>query len=416
MEEVIKRTYVQPISVPNPKGQDRLLDISKECALVYNTAKETFWSAFEKDVWLRDFDIQKEMSGKINRVLLGSDSYIASIQQFSKAVKTWIGCKKEYLKHPDKFSGEPRPPTKDKESCPIYFKNDSIKHKNGYLLLSLKQGQQPISVKWDIKVGKPVFAVISWKRDSGWQLSVVLEFKVSEHKLNPDKTLAIDLGVKRIATSFDGKQVITYSGKYEESLVRLRNKVNGKTQSKLSKLKKHSRRYKKIKQANRLVVKRIKNKQKDFLHKCSRTIVNQCIRKEIGHIVFGDYGGVHTNTDTGKNNQSIQQNPDQKLRKYVQDKFEVIGGTCSLVPEYYTSKTCPKCGRRNTPKNRDYKCKKCKFSYDRDGVGSINIYDRYKNVSVGTKVTKVLDVVGSLTEPIGWKYNSNRDCLVTALQ
>jgi len=58
--------------------------------------------------------------------------------------------------------------------------------------------------------------------------------------------------------------------------------------------------------------------------------------------------------------------------------------------------------------NRVYKCSKCGFSYDRDGVGAINIY----KVSFGLDIKSNLNVVGDLTTPIGWKYNTNRDCLI----
>ena len=75
-----------------------------------------------------------------------------------------------------------------------------------------------------------------------------------------------------------------------------------------------------------------------------------------------------------------------------------------VVPEKYTSRTCPKCGnvKNASPKGRIYSCNhgECDFAFDRDGVGAINIMK--KNVSFGREYW--LDVVGGLTPPIGVKY------------
>ena len=75
-----------------------------------------------------------------------------------------------------------------------------------------------------------------------------------------------------------------------------------------------------------------------------------------------------------------------------------------------TSRTCPCCGKIkiSSPSGRIFKCRGCEFEYDRDGVGAMNIY---KKVSYDEQ--SKLQVVGGLTPPIGWKYHSIRDCLVT---
>jgi len=48
-----------------------------------------------------------------------------------------------------------------------------------------------------------------------------------------------------------------------------------------------------------------------------------------------------------------------------------------LVPEEYTSPICPVCGDKNHAVGRNYECKSCGFRYHRDGVGAINILQRY---------------------------------------
>jgi len=38
---------------------------------------------------------------------------------------------------------------------------------------------------------------------------------------------------------------------------------------------------------------------------------------------------------------------------------------------------CPVCGSKNHAVGRNYECKSCGFRYHRDGVGAINIWQRY---------------------------------------
>ena len=212
------------------------------------------------------------------------------------------------------------------------------------------------------------------------------------------------MGVKRIATTFnsDTKEIKTYSGKEVMSLVRLRNVVNARIQSKKSYYKNGSRKHKKLQRAKRKVIRRIKNKQKDILHKYSRIIVEDCIKNGIGKIIIGDNSSTHDKTNLKKENQKVQQNPEQQLAKYVEYKMQSVGGQTNFVPEPYTSRTCPKCQHVNNhkTKGRIFVCDVCGYEYDRDGVGSLNIFR--KNVSFDQEYW--LDVVGNLTFPIGIKY------------
>lgn len=64
----------------------------------------------------------------------------------------------------------------------------------------------------------------------------------------------------------------------------------------------------------------------------------------------------------------------------------------ALQDEHYTSRTCPHCGYvRSKVKGRVFQCPKCKWTYHRDGVGSINIRQKYLGRG---------PVVGVMTPPI----------------
>lgn len=401
----VKTTYTQKIYDP------RLFYLAKESGQVYTQALIFFHRVLrKKNIFLSEKSISKFVSSKVKREYLHSQSYQASYQKFLDNLKSFYKAKKAWVKNPLKFSGKPKITRKRKFFQPIQFKQSAIKFKNNHLELSLCKGLEPIKIKWTNKLSLPKFVVIRWDSSKKyWQLNCVIEKEVKKESLDLTKTLAIDLGLKRIATSFDGSNSITFSGKKIKSLTIGRNKINSKTQVKLSGLKKGSRKYNKIKRANKEVNFRIDNQIKDILHKTSRTIVNHAKKSKIGTIAIGDCSTIHTNTSCGKkNNQQIQQNPEQRLKKYIEYKFNNIGGIVETVPENYTSQTCPSCCNRYKPQNRVYKCSKCGFKDDRDVVGAKNIY----KVSFGVDIKSKLDVIGFLTKPIGWKYKTNRNCKV----
>lgn len=351
--------------------------------------------------------IEKEMQEycKKNCKYLQSQSAQASYQSFIINLQSYFRALKAYKKDPSKFSGEPRPPHKKKFMYKITFKKSAIRYKNEELLLSVKKPYEPIKVKWANNLPIPLWVIINYDQFEGWSISFILEKEIKPLSFDEQKIMAIDLGVKRVATLFDGKNTITYSGKELMSLVRLRNKVDAQVKSKRSNYKKKSRKYQKLQRAKRKVIRRVKNKEKDILHKYSRHIVNYAINNNIGKIIFGNNSSTHNKTNTGKENQKIQQHPEQQLRKFVEYKAERVGGTTKVVPEEYTSRTCPKCNhvKNSSPKGRTYSCDdkiECKFIFDRDGVGAINIYKK----DVSFSHSKWLDVVGGLTPPIGVKY------------
>lgn len=426
MEKVITFTYSRMVH------DDRLLELSQDSAVVYNKAIDAFNSYVEKNgKWPSSFSLQKEMSTDYKRTFLHSDSYIAALQQYHAAM---VSCKeaiKIYNKCPSKFTGAPKYPSKRKHTNVITFKQSAIRVKKGYLLLSLARGLDPIKIKWNEKLSTPTFARIGYYPTKGWMGHFVFEKTVKqiESIINSDSEdiLAIDLGIKRIATAFDGTNCITYSGKKIRSLIRHREKVKSDYQSLMSTHVKHSKRWKRLNSAKRKSIKTIQDKINDILHKTSRTIVNYAIEHKIPKIVVGDNASTHDSPDKGKeNNQLITQGVEQKLLQLVQYKFESIGGTVEIVPEYYTSKTCPRCSTMNESKKRNkknkdgtvtiisdraYNCKECKLEYDRDGIGSINIWGLGKNVSLGSAYA-LLGVIGALTVPIGWKYHSSHKCVL----
>jgi len=64
-----------------------------------------------------------------------------------------------------------------------------------------------------------------------------------------------------------GDKVLLYSGKEIRSKQRYSNKIKADFSAKLSKLKKHSRKYKKLNKKKRKILNKIKNQIRDIEHK-----------------------------------------------------------------------------------------------------------------------------------------------------
>ncbi len=103
-----------------------------------------------------------------------------------------------------------------------------------------------------------------------------------------------------------------------------------------------------------------------------------CIKSRgIGTIVIGDLTGIRENINYSKRtNQKLHQWAFGKVRQLITYKAKALGIKVEVIDESYTSQTCPSCGNRYKPNNREYKCK-CGFTYHRDGVGAINIRRKY---------------------------------------
>ncbi len=334
----------------------------------------------------------------------------AAFEQYCKDFKSYSAALRAYKIDPSVFVAKPQPPYRLKFMNVVYFKKEAIRFKNDHLLLSAKKPNVPIEVKWNKFLPIPHFVSINYDQHTGWSINLVVE--TDDPGCPPDnrnETMAIDLGVKRIATTFDGKTVKTYSGKEFLALSKLRNRLQAKTQEKYSHCKKDSRRKKYLKKALRKNVKKIKNKEKDILHKYSRSIVNDAIANGVKTIVIGDCSTIHKNTNLGKaNNQKINQNPEQKLKDYVSYKFQGAERITKVISERRTSKTCPKCNHVNkrAPSGRTFVCEDCGYTYDRDGVGSMNIY----SLEVSFDHDKWLNVIGRMALPLGVKYHPNLPC------
>ena len=354
---------------------DRFFELCKEAGEVYSYTVTEFWRIFnETGVWTQKNELEKYVEATFERKNLYSQSFQGAIQQFYKNVKSAKASKKE--------NPEAKYPHKTKFLQPVIFKAGQIKYVDGKLRITIDKHKSYIYLAWNKDIPVPVYGRVGYDKVKGWHIDLVVKQDIEQAgNLDPNRGMAIDLGVKRIAALFDGERTITMNGKTLKAIVRYRNKTDAEYKEKLAKKEKDSNAYKKLKRARRKAVAKIQNIKKDTLNKQSRFIVDYAENKNIGKIVIGDNSGTHDKLKMRhEQKQMVQQFPEQQLKKYVIEKFESISGEAEVKPEPYTSQTCPICGKRHKTSTRVYKCKDCGFIYDRDGVGAINIY--CENVSL----------------------------------
>ena len=106
-----------------------------------------------------------------------------------------------------------------------------------------------------------------------------------------------------------------------------------------------------------------------------------CHTKGVGVIVLGDLTGIRNNIKARKKErQKLHQWAFGKITELVTYKAKALGIKVVQIDEAHTSQTCPSCGNRKKPTNRNYICTSCGFTSHRDGVGAINIRRKYRGL------------------------------------
>ena len=122
------------------------------------------------------------------------------------------------------------------------------------------------------------------KENDNYYLIFVYQEESKIKKLNKDNFLSIDSGYSRLVTGCSNKENVKIDNYKQVKL----NKYISVLQSIKDKFKKGSRNYNKINKTLKVKKSKLVNKQNDFLHKSSRSIVNYCVKNDIGKLIVGD--------------------------------------------------------------------------------------------------------------------------------
>ena len=395
------KTYI--LSVPE-EYQGLAREISMVSGKIYSKAVNFFKRIQTKgiNVSRKTFDQYMEWWLHQKSFKLHSQSKQAAYQQFWTAYQAYLK-RLQKAKEKGQDTSKIRPPFRNKKYNKVVFKKSAIHFKDGKLILSNGKEQAPMVIKGCCLKGAPKYAELIFHQDKKkYYLHIVVE--VGEGKIeNTAGVMAIDLGVIHPMVCFDGRKVLIYNGGILNSKIRYRNKKLGEFQQRVSKCQKDSKKFKELLRAKREVLRRVNNQIRDVLEKYTSYLVGYCIKNGIGTIVLGDLKGIRNGARHGKvPNQKIHQWMFRRVARRIEEKAEFVGIEVKFIKENGTSQSCPVCGSKNKPENRNYECKSCGFRYHRDGVGAINIYRKYTG--------SLSLVVGLLACPTGVRYTPHLCC------
>ena len=275
-----------------------------------------------------------------------------------------------------------RPPHKKKTFQTTTWKKSAIRFKDGLfgkqVVLSNGRGNKPLVVDLPKKFNiKNIPAIINLVYNRG-QYELHFVYKIDKAvECKSEGIVGVDIGEIHPMVSHDGVVTNIFNGRYIRSLYRLRNKVIASCDSKIDRCERHSQRWWHLVNRKWKRIRKIDNQIMDGLHKHTTKFVKICEERDIGTIVLGDLTGIRDNINYGKRaNQKLHQWAFGKITQLITYKAKALGIKVEVIDESYTSQTCPSCGKKHKPSNRNYKCK-CGFTYHRDGVGAINIRQKY---------------------------------------
>jgi putative transposase len=364
----------------------QLDELARECGWLYSQTLVSFWRTVKhKGIWLAPKHLMRWHTSK----KLHAHTADACVQAFFASLKSWRERKR--ANDPDAH-----PPRKRKWYFRIEYKRSALSLKDGKLRLSNGRGNEPLVLTWPWDL--PNTVVIHWV---GTQYEAIATYEQEQPVAQPrgNEVAGIDLGEVHMAVVYDGKQTHMLNGRLLRSKVQYRNKLQADLNSRIDgRMKKGSRRRKKLIRSKQKQLKKLKNQIKDIEHKQSSRLISTLHASRVQTVVIGDVRDIRQDLDVGsKNNQKLHQWSHGSIRHKLTYKAERHGMAVDLQEESYTSQTCPCCGKRYKPRGRNYLCSRCGFTFHRDAVGAINIRHKYRGDFCSC-------VIGPMARPISIRY------------
>jgi len=389
------RRLIVAFKIPVPSSMnEKTAELNKASARIYNKTLSLVRKIKQKKgFWLSENTVQKYILRWGSDIPLHTHSKQAMVQQYFNALKSYFSVRK---KNPDA-----KPPFRTKQYMPTIWKASAIHIKNQQLVLSNGRGNQPFVIPIPSSLDLSRFAIklakLVWNPKNR-RYYIHLSVEVDGHTFEPgDSVVAVDLGVVHPIAAFNGCEVRIWNGGELNSKLQYKHKRLAGIQQALSQTKPGSRKHKKLLKAKQRVLRKLSNQITDILHKITSSFVEWARQNGARIIVIGDVGGIRNKVKYhAKANQKIHDWKFRKITSMIEYKAKLAGIEVKYVSEEYTSQTCPVCGHRRKPSNRNFKCPVCGFEYHRDGVGAINIHKKYLGYG---------RVVADLAPAVGVRFN-----------
>jgi len=370
---------VRKLKIGKYEQLDRLARAAGE---LYSRTVVSFWRTVRhKSIWMK----ASSMMRWHNSEELHAHSADAVVQNFYASLQSWRARRKS--------DPNAKPPRRRRWFYKVTWKSSAIRLKNGTLTLSNGKGNEALVVDWYWE--KPKIIEMGWDGKQ-YELRVAYPVEV-EAEANQGTITGVDLGEIHLAVTHDGTNTDIFNGRYLRSVRRYQNLLKAKLSSLFDKKQRGSKSRGRLIKSKQKQLTKLKNQIKDILHKTTSLIVSTLKSRGVQTLVIGDVRNIRQDLDYGKKtNQKLHQWVFGEVRHMLTYKAVRQGMKVELISEAYTSQTCPSCGKRHKPKNRNYRCRHCGFEFHRDGVGSINIRRKYLGDST--------PVVGLMASPVGVRF------------
>ena len=339
-----------------------------------------------KKIWLSKVAVRKYM--RLRGYNLHSQTVQAIIDSYFDSLKSFFRVAKS--------NPNAKPPKRTPRHFKVRWLQNGISFKDGIVRLSNGKGTAPITLKSDVK---PAYVEMYFQQGS-YYFSLVYKIQVPP-KRKTGKTVAVDMGEIHPIVSHDGEHTIIYNGRALRAIKQYLNKVKAHFQSKMDRRKQWSNRWYHLRCVKTKIVAKLNAQIRDAEHKITSRFISDCLKAKADTIVMGDLNGLRKRAEFSKKaNQKVHQWTFARLQFMICYKAEMAGLQVEYVSEAYTSQTCPRCGNRKKPTNRNYHCNHCGFAYHRDGVGAINIWNKVSGFLLSP-------VVGAMASPTGVRFNQH---------
>lgn len=218
-----------------------------------------------------------------------------------------------------------------------------------------------------LKIKEKITSIFFKKINNNWFLYFNFKKEKNEYKIDLQKCVGIDIGLKEFAILSNNKKIVNprYYRELEEKLSIEYKKLSKKEY-------KSKNYYKQLEKVNK-INKKISEFRNNFLHKVSSHIVNNF------DIIGIEKLSIETMIKNKKFSKSILDAGWGTFIKMLKYKAEEKGKVIIEVDRFYpSSQLCSKCGSRKImPVHlRVFECDDCKLKIDRDYNASLNIKNK----------------------------------------
>ena len=384
------RTYIiATVSKPT----EHLDAITRLGGRIYSkTVSLAFKTHRQKGFWISDGGLKAYLKFK---------RYPCQAHSVQAIIDDYCGARRSFFEN-RKTNPKAKPPHKTRKFHTFTWRATGISYKRGKLRLSMGLDRDPLYIKIDKKFHKVVPAEVSLvynRTTHQYEFHATYDTTPKKTKAKTGSVVAVDMGEIHPIVSFDGINSEIYNGREHRSKVRYREKSKVSINRKLSRCKRGSSRWKKLKRAKNRTLAALTAQLRDMRHKITSRFVSTCHERKIETIVIGDIKHIRQSINYGKKaNEKLHQWAFSKIREMITYKAKAVGIVVDTQDEAYTSQTCPSCGHRKKPSRRTYHCSKCKWQGHRDVVGASNILTAYQGFLFNP-------VVGAVVSPTGVRYN-----------